>query len=221
VIGFVLAKVTVAPVAGAPELSTSLRITARRAPLPAVRHDDVTVRPLAALTDRVLHEQAALVLEQVQTRQALPPVQSRGEPPVHEPEPLHVCPTVQNSGLQAVPGDCGEYWQVLLGEQLAPVSHSGIAEVQSLQLPPPLPQAVAPSPATQLPPLQQPLHAPAEQAPPATHCEPLVAQTAPVGQSPAPVQPHLPLTHAAPDGLPVQGPQAAPLVPHDRLPCDA
>jgi hypothetical protein len=88
-------KVTAAPVAGAPELSTSFKMTASCAPEPRVKHDEVTVRLLAALAALGVHAQAALELEQLQARHALPPLQSRGVPPVHAPAPLHVCPTVQ------------------------------------------------------------------------------------------------------------------------------
>jgi hypothetical protein len=86
----------------------SCSITARRAPVPAVRQLLVTESALPALAARVpqLHEPAP-AFEQVQTRHALPPVQSRGVPPVQLPAPLQVWPTVQKSGLQGVLGGCG------------------------------------------------------------------------------------------------------------------
>ena len=64
------------------------------APEPAVRQLAETVRPEAALAARglQLHEPAP-AFELLQARQALPPVQSRGAPPVQAPA-LHICPTV-------------------------------------------------------------------------------------------------------------------------------
>jgi hypothetical protein len=118
-----------------------------------------------------------------------------------------------------VPGADGVYAQALL-TQLAPFWQSGVAATQSLQVPPPVPQALALAPLVQTPPLQQPLQAPALQLPPAMHCDVAALHTLPLGQSPAPVQPHLPLTQALPAALPVQGPQLAPPVPQERLPCE-
>jgi hypothetical protein len=46
----------------------------------------------------------APAFEQVQTRQALPPVQSRAMPPEQLPMASQVWPTVQNCAVQAVPG---------------------------------------------------------------------------------------------------------------------
>jgi hypothetical protein len=96
-----------------------------------------------------------------------------------------------------------------------------VVAVQSVQLPPPVPHAAGALPATQLPPEQQPLHAPAAQLPPGTHCPLAVAQRSPTAQSLAPLQPHLPLTHAAPAAFPAQLAHAAPPVPHDCGPCAA
>jgi hypothetical protein len=103
---------------------------------------------------------------------------------------------------------------------VAVASHIGVVATQSLQAPPPVPQALAPLPSVQLPLLQQPLQAPAEQLPPGRHCEVDALHTLPAGQSLAPLQPQMPLTQAEPAALPVQGPQVAPPVPHDRLLCD-
>jgi hypothetical protein len=105
--------------------------------------------------------------------------------------------------------------------QVAPLSHSGRLAVQSVQLPPGAPQAVAELPSVQMPPEQQPLQAPAEQLPPGMHCEVDAEQTLPVGQSLGPLQPQWPLTQAPPALLPLQEPQLAPPVPQERLPCEA
>jgi hypothetical protein len=84
-------NVTVAPRTGAPALSTSVRIAANSAPVPAVRHVDVSRSVLAAFTVRF--EQLHIPVgppAHVQVKHALPPVQSRGDPPEQTPEPLQV-----------------------------------------------------------------------------------------------------------------------------------
>ena len=100
-------------------------------------------------------------------------------------------------------------------------SHIGALVLQSLQLPPPVPQAPAALPSVQTPPEQQPLQLPAEQLPPGTHCLVDVLQMLPAAQSPGPLQPQTPLTQALPPAWPAHEPQLAPAVPHDRLPCEA
>ena len=89
--GFDGVNVTVRPVSGTPALSTSRTTIASRAPVFAVMQLDVANTALAGLTVRELqlHEPAPALLH-VHDKQALPPVQSRGMPPTHAPEPLQV-----------------------------------------------------------------------------------------------------------------------------------
>lgn len=149
------------------------------------------------------------------------PAMNSQQPPLH-PEYVsvpsrHVVEHVPVVMSHASPD--GQSVAVVQGPHVPAAVHVGVAPEQPVHVPPPAPHSLAAVPATHDPPVgwqHPPLHALYVPAIPQ-----LFEQTGPPaavrshdssdGQSPGPVQPHAPFTHAAPD--PPER-QLAQLVPH-------